>query len=60
MEREGTKKRAAEKDDMLPEYDFEGKKGERGKYYQAYRRGHAVKVREEDGAVNVRYFTLED
>lgn len=28
---------------MLPEYDFTGKKGARGKYYRAYRQGHMVK-----------------
>lgn len=45
---------------MLPEYDFTGKKGVRGKYYQPYRQGHTVKIGEKDGTVNVRYFTLED
>ena len=47
-------------DDILPEYDFTGKKGVRGKYYQAYRQGHTVKIHEEDGTVTVHYFTLED
>ncbi len=47
-------------EEMLPEYDFSGKKGVRGKYYQAYRDGHTVKVFQEDGTVNVQYFTLED
>ena len=46
--------------EMLPEYDFSGLKGERGKYYQAYRKGHQVRVNEEDGTVTVHYFTLED
>jgi hypothetical protein len=49
-----------ESPEMLPEYDFTAKKGVRGKYYQAYRRGHTVKVRQEDGTVSVQYFTLED
>jgi len=49
-----------ETDDMLPEYDFEGKPGERGKYYQAYRQGHSVKIHKEDGTVETHYFTLED
>ena len=46
--------------EMLPEYDFTGKKGVRGKYYQAYRQGHTVKIYQEDGTVSVQYFTLED
>jgi hypothetical protein len=45
---------------MLPEYDFTGKKGMRGKYYRAYRQGHAVKIQESNGTVSVHYFTLED
>jgi len=49
-----------ELDDMLPEYNFAGQKGVRGKYYQAYRRGHTVKIRETDGTVSTHYFTLED
>jgi hypothetical protein len=47
-------------EDMRPEYNFKGKTGVRGKYYQAYRRGHTVRVCEEDGSVNVQYFTLAD
>lgn len=46
--------------EMLPEYDFTGKKGIRGKYHQAYRQGHTVKVHEGDGTVSIHYFTLED
>lgn len=46
--------------DMLPEYDFSGKKGVRGKYYAAYQQGHAVRVQREDGTVITQYFTLED
>lgn len=49
-----------EGNEMLPEYDFKGKKGTRGKYHRAYRKGHTVRVYEEDGAVSVHYFTLED
>jgi len=49
-----------EENEMLPEYDFTGKKGTRGKYHQAYRKGHSLRVYEEDGAVSVHYFTLED
>jgi hypothetical protein len=46
--------------DMLPEHDFTGKKGVRGKYYRAYRQGHQVRIYREDGTVKVRYFKLED
>jgi len=45
---------------MLPEYDLTGKKGVRGKYYQAYRRGHTVRIGKEDGTVSVQHFTLEE
>jgi hypothetical protein len=46
--------------EMLPEYDFTGKKGVRGKYYRAYRRGHTVRISQEDGTVSVQYFTLKE
>lgn len=45
---------------MLPEYDFSGKKGTRGKYYQAYKQGHTVRVIQEDSSVITQYFTLEE
>jgi hypothetical protein len=51
---------ANERDEMLPEYDSTGKKGERGKYYRAYRQGHTVKVQEADGTFSVQFFSLED
>jgi hypothetical protein len=44
--------------EMLPEYDFRG--GVRGKHAQAYRAGHTVKVRREDGSVVVQYFTAAE
>ena len=46
--------------DMLPEYNFQGKKGVRGKYYRAYRKGHTVRIYEADGTVQVQHFTLAD
>ncbi len=49
-----------ETDDMCPEYDFSGRRGERGRYYQAYRQGHSVKIHKDDGTVETHYFTLED
>ncbi len=45
---------------MKPEYDFTSRKGERGKYYKAYREGHTVRIHQPDGTVTVQYFGLED
>jgi hypothetical protein len=41
---------------MLPEYDFAGKTGVRGKYYRAYQQGHTVKIYQEDDTVTMQYF----
>ncbi len=54
------KKAKTKTDVMLPEYDFTGKTGVRGKYYRAYRRGHTVKIHRADGTVSVQYFKLAD
>jgi hypothetical protein len=41
-------------DDMRPEYDFSAMKGGvRGKYYEAYRKGHKVIVHKDDGTDSV-------
>ena len=53
-------KSMAHNDDLLPEYDFTGKQGVRGKYYRNYQQGHTVRVYQEDGSVTVQYFTLEE
>jgi len=45
---------------MRREYDLRGQKGVRGKYYQAYRKGHTVKIHEADGTVTTQHFTLAD
>lgn len=60
MKKAKTEPRKTIQTDMLPEYDFTGKKGVRGKYYRAYRQGHAIKIHKADGTVSIRYFTLED
>lgn len=52
--------RKPEIDRMRSEYDFTGKKGERGKYYEAYKRGHQVKVHKANGSTVVQYFSLKD
>jgi hypothetical protein len=56
-----TSKPVATDDDMLPEYDFANMKGGvRGKYYQAYRAGHTVRIHKADGTTVVQHFQLED
>jgi len=45
-----------EEDGMLPEYDFTGKKGVRGKYYRSMQKGYTVRIRHEDGTVTVQRF----
>jgi hypothetical protein len=47
--------------ELLPEYDFtkmEG--GVRGKFHDAYRKGHTVRIHKTDGSTGVQHFTLED
>jgi hypothetical protein len=45
-----------EDDDMLPEYDFSGKIGVRGKYYRAMQKGYTIQIHNEDGTVTVQRF----
>ena len=40
--------------EMLPEYDFSGKKGVRGKYHRAYQQGHMVRIHEEENEILIR------
>jgi hypothetical protein len=47
-------------DDMLPEYDLEGKKGVRGKYANSLQEGYSVRVLKEDGTVEVRQFVPKE
>ena len=42
--------------DMLPEYDFKGKKGMRGKYYLGPNQAHTVQIEHEDGTVTEQHF----
>ena len=44
-------------DDMLPEYDFSGKAGVRGKYYQRLRQGYTIKIHRTDGTTLVQQIT---
>lgn len=47
--------------DLRPEYDFKSLKGGvRGKYYKAYRAGHAVKIHKSDGTIVIKQYKLED
>lgn len=41
---------------MLPEYDFRGKKGIRGKYYRDMQKGYTIRIHNEDGTVTVRHY----
>ena len=43
-------------DGMLPEYDFTGKKGVRGKYYRSRQKGYTVRIYNEDGTITVQHF----
>ena len=47
-------------DEMLPEYNFEGKKGVRGKYAKAMQKGYSVRVWNEDGTVTVQDFVPKE
>jgi hypothetical protein len=47
-------------DDMLPEYNLEGKKAVRGKYAKAMQKGYSVRVLKEDGTVSVRDFVPKE
>ncbi len=54
-------KEPAKVEEMRPEYDFSTMKGGvRGKYFEAYRKGHKVVIHREDGSTSVQYFKLED
>jgi len=44
-------------DDMQPEYDFSGRTGVRGKYFQKLRQGYTVEVHREDGTSFVQHVT---
>ena len=44
-------------DDLLPEYDFSGKTGVRGKYYQRLRQGYTIKIHRADGTTLVQQIT---
>lgn len=61
MKKEVSKGVDLEEDEMRPEYDFSNMAGGvRGKYYEAYRAGHTVKIHKADGTTVVQHFKLED
>ena len=60
MKKAKTEEATVAQDEMLPEYDFTGKKGVRGKYYRDYQRGHTVRIEQPDGTVTVQHFTLAE
>ncbi len=45
-----------DKEEMLDEYDFTGKKGVRGKYHEAFKKGYTVRVIRENGTADEQYF----
>jgi hypothetical protein len=45
-----------DKNEMLAEYDLAGKKGVRGKYAEAYRAGHSVRVYDGDRLISEEHF----
>lgn len=47
-------------DEMLPEYDFSGKKSVRGKYSKAFKDGYSVRVFDGDKLVSDRFFAAID
>ncbi len=47
-------------EETLPEYDFSGKQGVRGKYAKWMRDGFSVRVFREDGSVTVQRFIPEE
>lgn len=47
-------------EDILPEYNLEGKKGVRGKYVKALQAGYSVRVIHEDGTVTMRHFVPKE
>jgi hypothetical protein len=63
MSKTSTKKSKSTSADngLRAEYDFTKMKGGvRGKYYQAYRAGHSVKILQADGTTSVQTFKLAD
>lgn len=48
------KKAKINDDDMLPEYDFSGVKGVRGKYYKRLQQGYTIKIHKADGSTVVK------
>jgi len=47
-------------DDMLPEYDFKGRQGVRGKYAKALEHGYSIRLINEDGTVTVKQFVARE
>lgn len=47
-------------EEMLAEYDFSGKRGVRGKYSKAYKKGHTVRVFDSDKLVEDKFFAAID
>ncbi len=49
-----------DKEGMLEEYDFTGKKGVRGKYHEAFKSGYTVRIIKENGTTDEQHFAAID
>ena len=45
---------------MLREYNFKGKKGVRGKYAEAMKKGYSLRVLNKDGTVTTQHFIPQE
>jgi hypothetical protein len=57
MKKKTTKTQA---NDMLPEYDLEGKIGVRGKYFRDMQKGYSVRVLKQDGTIDTKHFVPKE
>ena len=49
-----------QEDNMVSEYNLEGKKGVRGKYVKDMQNGYAVRVLKDDGTVATKHFVPKE
>jgi hypothetical protein len=49
-----------DRNDMKAQYDLSGKKGVRGKYAAAYKKGHTVRILNGEAVVDEKFFAAID
>jgi hypothetical protein len=49
-----------DRNDMKAQYDLSGKKGVRGKYASAYKKGHTVRILNGEAVVDEKFFAAID